>query len=507
MLNSPVRTFEHRYYYSIINRDDAQVIPDFYAANIENFIIRDRAQLVTRDGLTARGASPAATNLGAAVLYKSSGTKKFIRVINGAANTSKFQASDDGAIWTDISGGGSKATGATWSMVQANDNIYGVNGVDTPIKYDGTTVTTVVAIPQGTAIEWWKNFLWVFGNPTYKDRAYFSNANTPETWGASDYLNINLGDLSNGVSVKGTSGADGRLYFGKQRSWWYVTGTSSANFALQPLTYEFGCASHHSVIELKNAIWCIDLEGNVRTLYRTTEDNPFGGLRSKDIQATISGLNIGSITNSSAVYYNNYAMFFVPNGVDTYNSLVLVYDTLANNNRGGWVKFTNWNIARAVVFQTTSPKLFLFDSRTNNGQTYEWYGQSDNGVAITGKFETKIMDFGYPDRDKRFSFAYQYAIAQGNISSRFYTSVDRYYYTQIASPSLQGTGNKLLGSTWTLGQDKLGSGGPVKTHINMTDNGGSGEGSTIQVKIEAQSSTTQIKIKEFTLHWRLLTLR
>lgn len=507
MLNSPVRTFEHRYFYSIINRDDAQVIPDFYAANIENWLIRNRGELTIRLGLTARGTSPAKTNLGCAVLYKSNGTKKFLRVIDGAANTAKFQDSDDGTTWTDVSGGTGRTTSAVWSLVQANDNVYGVNGTDTPIKYSGTVITTVVAIPQGTALEWWKNFLWSFGSPTFKDRAYFSSAADPETWGGTDYINVNLGDSSNGVGVKGTAGSSGRLYLGKQRSWWYVTGTSSANFALNPLTYEFGCASQDSIVQVKNEVWCVDLECNIRKLYRSSTDNPFGALASRDIQATIAGLNLGSITKAAAVSYNNYILFFVPNGVDTYNSLVLVWDLLANNNKGGWIKFTNWNIARAIVFQTTAPKLFLFDGRTNNGQTYEWTGNSDNGLSIVAKFETKIMDFGYPDREKRFSYMYQYASAQGSVNSRLYTSIDRFYYVLVASPSLLGTGNKLLGVTWKLATDKLGSGGPVKVLIPFTDAGGSGEGTTAQLKIEAESSTVQIKVREVTIHYRMLTLR
>jgi hypothetical protein len=41
--------------------------------------------------------------------------------------------------------------------------LYGVNGVDTPIKYDTSTISTVAAIPVGSSIEWWKNRLWVFG--------------------------------------------------------------------------------------------------------------------------------------------------------------------------------------------------------------------------------------------------------------------------------------------------------------------------------------------------------
>jgi hypothetical protein len=503
MLHNPLQTFRHKYYYSMINRDDPQVIPDYYAQNIENWFIRDRGQLVMRPGITARGANPAKTNLGAAALYRANGVKKHIRVVDGSGNTAKFQQSDDGVTWTDIAGGGSRTSGKPWSFVQANNKLYGVNGYDTPISFDATTLATVAAIPNGTAIEWWKNFMWVTGVISIPDRLYFSTVNDPETWGGTDFINVNLGDASQAVGIKGTGGLTGRLYVGKQRSVWYITGTSSASFALDPLTFEHGIASHRSMIQVKNDVWAVDAEGNVRALYRTTNDVPFSNIKSSDIQLTVAGLNKAALYKTTAIFYNNYAMFFVPNGVDDYNSIVLVYDTLANEGHGGWITFTGWRIAIAIVFNDTSPKLFLHDARTSNGQTYEWTGTSDNGVSITAKYEGKIYDHGYPDQQKVWHFAYQYAPVIGDFNVRFYCSIDRYYYVLLKLVNLLGTGNKLLGVNWTLGVDKLGSGGIVQQRVNYSDMGGQSTGLTQQIKIEAESSSTQIKVREFTSHYRL----
>lgn len=463
-----------------------------------------------RDGLTARGTSPSATNIGAAVLYRANGTKKMLRVVNGAASTSKFQHSDNGGItWTDVTSGGSRATDTVWRFVQANDYIYGVNGTDTPIKYDGNSIATVAAIPNGTCIEWFKNFLWVIGVSATPDRLYFSNAADPETFGGAAYVNVNLGDYSKGSGLKGVGGATGRLYIGKERSVWYLTGTSSSDFAIDPLTYEFGVASHETMIAVKNDVWCIDLDGNVRSLYRSgSSDAPFGGLVSSNIQNTIGALNRTSIRKASAIFHNNYAMFFVPYGVDDRNSIVLVFDTLSNENKGGWIKFTGWNIARAVGFQDSgNQKLILFDSRTGNGQSYEWTGTSDNGTAITAKYETKVYDLGYPDQEKAFKFSYQYAPVVANINMEFYASIDRYYYVKLADVNLLGTGNRKLGQDWRLGIDPLGSGGFVKFEIPFSNYGGSTDGTTAQIKLQASSSTTKIKVRAFTMHYRVRALR
>ena len=512
MLQSPLRTFEHTVFGTMIDRDDPQVIPDLFAQNIENFITRNRGELEMRDGLTARGTSPSATNLGAATVYFANGVKHMVRVLNGAANTSKFQYSENGITWTDITSGGSRTSNLKWVFVQANNNLYGVNGTDTPIKYNGSAISTVSAIPNGTAIEWHKNFLWVIGVAATPDRLYFSNANDPETWGGSDFINVNLGDASPGVGLKGSpgsiaSGVGGRLYVGKARSMWYLTGTSSTNFAIQPLTYEHGVASHESMISVKNDTWCIDENGNIRGLYRTTEDNPFSANRSDVISTTIAGLNRAALSKATAVYTSdNFAMFFVPYGVGDYNSLVLVFDTQANNGKGGWIKFTGWNIARAVIFNDGTPKLFLFDARTNNGQAYEWTGTSDNGSAIRAIYETKIYDHGSAERRKKWRFAYQFAPSLGAVNVNFYVSIDRYYYTLLKTFPLSGVGDALWGvAQW--GVDNWGSGGYIQEKIRFSDGGGATRGYSMQVKLEAQSSVTKVKLRKFTAHYRVKGLR
>lgn len=502
MLDTPLSTFDHKYFFSMIDTDDPESLPNYFAQNIENWIIRNRGQLEMRDGLAARGTVPGKTVIGRGV-FKTPSYLHLIRVLDGAANAAKFQYSLDGVTWVDITGGGSKTTGKDWHMVQANNNLYAVNGYDTPVKYDGSTMTTVPAMPNGTCIEWWKNHLFIGGVVSIPDRLYVSNPAAPETFGGSDYLNINLGDSTKLVGIKGSGGTVSRLFLGKERSVWYITGATISDFALQLLTYEHGVASHEAMIPVKNDIWVVDTDGCVRSLYRSQSDDPFSDLMSKQIMQTVAGLNRIVMNKASAVYYNNYALFFVPNGVDSYNSLVMVFDTLANEGKGGWIKFTGWNVQGAVIYPLSTPRLFLFDSRTNNGQAYEWTGTSDNGQAIIANYETKLYDHGFPERLKVWKFTHQMAPVIGDVNLNFYSSIDRYYYTLLKAVNLQGTGNKLLGVTWTLGVDKLGSGGFVKEKIPMTDGGGTNTGYTCQVKLQAISSTVKVKVKSFVMHYRV----
>jgi hypothetical protein len=306
--------------------------------------------------------------------------------------------------------------------------------------------------------------------------------------------------------MRGLGGATGRLLIGKERSVWYLTGFDSTDFAVSHLTYEHGIASHESMVEVGNQIWGVDGEGNVRGLYRTGEDVPFTQLRSNEIQATIAGLNKSSLDKASAVYFDNYAMFFVPNGVDSHNSLVMVYDTLANEKNGGWLLFTGWQVARATIFNQTQPQLFLHDSRTGNGQTYQWTGTSDNGLAIIAKYETKIYDHGFPERRKRWSYAYQFAPTVGDDTVRFYTSIDRYYYTLVKTFALSGTGD----AQWDVAEWDVGnwtSEGQVRQKVRYTEGGGTSKGYSQQIRLEAESTTTKMKLRRLTSHFRILGLR
>lgn len=507
MLRTPYKTFEHKYFYSMIDRDDPESIPDFFAANIENWLIRDSGKLVMRPGLTAKGESPNATNLGHGKLYLVNGNKYLVRVINGAGDTSKIQSSVDGVTWSDVSGGGGLKTDTRWEFSQANYKLYGVNGVDTPIVFDGSTVSTVAGMPNGTAIEWFKNHMFIIGNSTYKDRLYFSNPNDPETWGGSDYINVNLGDPSIGVGLRGQAGQTGRLYIGKSESVWYLTGTDSSDFAIAPLTYEHGVASHRSMVQKGKSVWCVDNFGSIRDLYRTSEDSPFSRLVSEDVDGTISGLNKVSLANSSAVNHDNFTLFFLPYGVDSHNSIVLVWDDLANQGKGGWSKFTGWAISGAVVFKESQEVVYLFDSRSGNGQAYTWSGTSDNGVAITAKYETKIYNHGMPERKKKFAFMYSFGPDLGTVPVNIYCSIDRFYYTLLKQFNLTANGGKLLGVDWTLGTDKLGSGGQVRQKVRYTDGGGIHHGYSQQIKIQAESDDTQVEIRNFTSHFLVKGLR
>jgi hypothetical protein len=100
---------------------------------------------------------------------------------------------------------------------------------------------------------------------------------------------------------------------------------------------------------------------------------------------------------------------------------------------------------------------------------------------ITAKYETKIYDHGYPDREKKWKFAYQYYPTTAGSFLRFYVSIDRYYYTLLKNFSSAGSSDTLWDvATWDV--DLWAADGMLQQKINYTDGGGDNTGFTQQVK-------------------------
>jgi hypothetical protein len=101
---------------------------------------------------------------------------------------------------------------------------------------------------------------------------------------------------------------------------------------------------------------------------------------------------------------------------------------------------------------------------------------------------------------------YQYGPVLGTVPVSVYTSIDRFYYALNKTFNLTGTGDSSWG-TAEWGVDLWGSGGQVQQKINMAEGGGQNKGYTIQYKLQAQSSTTQVKLRKFTTQWKYFGLR
>lgn len=126
---------------------DESVIKDSELTEAKNILLSVDG-IEPRPGTSTYGTSSGSRVLGLFGLYLSNGTRQFIRYASGANN--KLQKYVSGTP-TDI-GSTTYNASARMNFVQANDLLYGFNGVDSLWKYDGTNITTYSALTTPTGL-------------------------------------------------------------------------------------------------------------------------------------------------------------------------------------------------------------------------------------------------------------------------------------------------------------------------------------------------------------------
>lgn len=189
------------------------IVKDGRAADIQNIVLDITGAASKRNGykfhcmldINATDNFDAVTGLHE--FYKSDGTRTKI----ATCNKNLFKISSAG-VKTDIrnnitiSSASSNEQNYQYSWITALDYAIGTNGLDPPIKTQGTVATTSVLsfsgltgtnpITKAKCVIWWKNYL-IFGNTTenagataHPTRIRWSNVGTIETWSNDDYQDI-----------------------------------------------------------------------------------------------------------------------------------------------------------------------------------------------------------------------------------------------------------------------------------------------------------------------------
>jgi len=278
------------------------------------------------------------------------------------------------------------------------------NGIQTPVRWDGTSAGVVNL--SGSA-------------PATADT--FINFNRYGLLYDFDALTIyqsNLGDANAGygsnapvvlpTKVRGDIGS-GWVQFGDELlvttrnsiQKFTTTGVSSAPFARREVTNHVGNMSHRSMLVIDNGVLFTDTTG----IYFYDGSNIIRA--SQPIQGTWKDVNPQYMTGIVATNYKprSWALFSVPWGSgQTTNNLILAYDYLNSVPSQGkfvWWMFDNITAQSMGIFRNsslvdewwtgdTNAKLFLQDSGTN-----------DNGSAFTQEVRSKAFSFNKPNRDKR----------------------------------------------------------------------------------------------------------
>lgn len=444
------------------NTDAPSEIADNEASLLRNWDITYEGKLKRRDGTTLVGASlgsNAITGIGGFV--RDSGQD-----IVTTESTNLYYL--NGVNWSKIADGLTNTTGLTFwfENVQAKGKIYFANEDNVLRSWDraSTTLNTCItaaaaSVPHGNGMKWAKNYMFHFNNVNVSGTKaahtiYWSALGDPTTY---DTTNDKADVPGDGRLITAVDLGDVMVIF-KERAIQYLTGygatswrisTTTSNYA--GLDQQIGCPSLHGAVNYENSVWFVDNHGQIRRVVQTDFDKFRTELVSTKIQTTLSGINKAQLSKVFAWANNNKIYFAYPNGSDTYNSLLCVYDViaarreaLAGRKAEAWTTYTGWTPSVMTSYASSStPDLYWGDATT--GKVYKHTGYDDNGVAIDARFDSKDYHHGKPEQYKQYKLGYIRGTAGTGVteSVNVYASISGSPFTIVQTLDLVTTGNTL----------------------------------------------------------------
>ena len=211
-----------------------------------NVDVDPRGGVKLRNGVTAINTSALGANVeGIASFFTDGGTSQII------ANHGTAVVYSTGSNFSTMTGQTARTNGTRMYGITMNNVFYGVSGDKVSFKWTGsgsgadlgTTLDGSAGnFPIGQYITFWNNFVWV--GKTYESSTYYnsrlrwSNANQPEKWTNTDYVDIDVGER--GDVITGLVPLADRLLIFKNNSVHALYGFDSDSFQLTALSRDVG---------------------------------------------------------------------------------------------------------------------------------------------------------------------------------------------------------------------------------------------------------------------------
>jgi hypothetical protein len=229
-------------------------------------------------------------------------------------NTDLVYRDNSGTItsagWTAVSGGA--GFGNAMDAVQYGDKLWIVKTTAGGASWSiAAGFSAVGTIPAGTAVEVFKERLWV-ASGTLASRLSFSNVGVPGTWSASDFIDVGPGD---GQVMQTIVAGVNSLYIFKDSSTWVLSFDSDpARGSLQAISETIGAISPQAVTQHENIIYVLDLQYmyavNGYTYTRVNvkvdinrENTDVATLVDKGVLSTVGDRILVQFKNKTYVYY------------------------------------------------------------------------------------------------------------------------------------------------------------------------------------------------------------
>ena len=350
-----------------------------------------------------------------------------------------------------------------FSWTSMNNLLIGCNGVDDPIKYDGTTLAALGGTPPTgpSVVAYYREHIFFAKDLTL----HYSAINAPE-----DYTTVGDAGSVPVPSVRGTKVTALLAFFDRlivftDYEVFGLTGTNDDDFAFTPISYEFGhTGSHDAVVPAGNNDVYFCSEQGVHRLNVTDATSELGNLQesyaSASIEPTwqaISALNLGNI-----VAINNQQesqVIFLIGSDNADNNVAYVADYYHRDGLGSptWGKYTNhpfYSIGGTHIL-TSGVSDILYGGF--DGFVYRRTGNLDILAEIPVKF-SYTTDADNPQWNKLFRWINLFVenIDSASSTTEPFTvtaSCDFGARTVSNTPDVTVIGGKRLGIDWVLGVD------------------------------------------------------
>ena len=430
-----------------------EYLPAGYLADALNCFIRT-GEIVKRNGYTI-----IANDIGANAIQGLRGvrfadaTKELLMVANGIVY--KYTGSGN---WSSITGTYTLSATANVEIVVANNNVYFFDGTNTVPKYNGTTMSTVAAIPIGSAASWFHNAMYIIGISGNPNRLRISNNGDPEDYSAGTQATLDI-NPNDGDYLTGVAPFNNELVLFKTQRAWSLTGFGTSALTLVNLNERvsgFGTVSQRSIVNTGNDLIYLGFLGDrphfrslTRTRFAVTVE---GGIVSSDIETSLNGMNKAQLTKVAGIFDGRNVWYGVPHGASTTNNRVYMYDTLLK----GWVRHTGINSSCWETFTiANTPQLYFGEAGADSKVYVMDTSTSDNGSTINFQVNTRRYGADRAEIKKKWKSLILHADETGNYDLDINYSKDGFTFDDLGTFNLSGTGavfNNIILDTSRLGE-------------------------------------------------------
>lgn len=499
-----VRVTKDKYFIGYNDTEPPENLPQGYLADALNCFCRS-GSVEKRTGYSIIGDDLGSTAFQAlkGVLF-ADGTKEMIGVRYGTVY--KWTGTGN---WAAISGSYTLNTSGLIDIVVANDNVYFFDGTNEVPKYNGTTMSTVAAIPIGSMARWFHNQLHVAGISGEPNALKSSCIGDPEdfsTSGTSD-LDINPND---GDKIVALHELNNELIVFKLNRIWAITGFGTAALTVDDINERltgFGGIGHFGIVNIGTDLLYPGFLGDrpvirslTQTRYGTVLDN---GVVSQDIETTLNGLNKARLNQCYGIFDGIHAWFAFCNSPAIYNNLVVTYNTSGvrdkdGKRRRGWTRHAGINAACFDIFTISTTAQMYFGEASADSKAYVFdTSTSDNGTAINFSITTRRYDAGSDDIRKKFKWLTVWAQEVGDYDITIDKAGDGFSYDNLGTLNLSGTGSVF--DNIILDTSKLGETDVKRQVFGIAKS----RHRYIQFKMYDTSATSSVNIRRWNLYYQL----